>query len=530
LTRTQENLRQSERRFRDIYEQASEGILLCDFSGVIQDANPQALGMLQYGPETPANRNLGALFTVNGHGAASWETLLEPVRTGETLQVDAQFTRSDGTVFPADVGIKAIGAELIQIMFRDISKRKQMEERIRQVSIAAGEASRAKGQFLANMSHEIRTPLSNIIGMAELTLESRLDAEQRENLAMILDAALSLLDIINDILDLSRIEAKRLKLADKEFSIRATLDKTLKSFQALAERKGDALISNVADEVPEIIRGDQVRLAQIVRNLVGNAIKFTENGEIRLSVENASPGEWPVRLMFAVRDNGIGIPDEKRSYLFEVFTQVDSSYSKKFAGTGLGLAICRELAQMMGGRIWVESQPGQGSVFWFTAVFQPPRQAAPRPDDALPPVRPVLPSVTRALKILYAEDNKVNRLFIADFVRRAGHDIIAVEDAYAALDLLAKERFDLVLMDIQMPGMDGVEAARRIRSGEDARIDARVPIIALTAYAMAENRKDFSEAGINGCVTKPVNRESLFKTIDDVVAGSPVTTHSGEDA
>jgi len=517
LTRTQARLSESERRYRDIYELSSEGVILCGLNGSLREANPQACNYLGYETDEFLGFTGKDLIHPDDLSSNPLDTTLKTVCTGQTVRLELRAKHKDGHWITADVGIKRVGDDLMQVMFRDISLRKQMESEILKAKTAAEDASRAKGQFLANMSHEIRTPLGCIIGISELTLEADPRPDQKENLEMILDSAVSLLDIINDILDYTKIEANKLKLSHKDFHLRKTLEKTLKTFATHASRKSDTLHFEIKNDLPALVKGDSGRLTQIIRNLVGNAVKFTENGSIRLSVENTTPDTWPAVLSFEIKDTGIGIPLDQLDQLFHIFSQVDSSYAMKYSGTGLGLAISKELVGMMGGSIWVQSEKGVGSSFSFTAVFDAPDQTAAAP--SLTTIKPqALPSTAKyPRRILFAEDNKVNSLFITDFLLRAGHQVVAVSNGVEALNALehAETAFDLVLMDIQMPEMDGVEATRRIRSGETPNVDREIPIIALTAYAMREDKERFFAAGINGCITKPVERSGLLKTLDE---------------
>jgi CheY-like chemotaxis protein/nitrogen-specific signal transduction histidine kinase len=409
-------------------------------------------------------------------------------------------------------------------MFRDVSERKRFEEELVRAKNAAEEANKAKGVFLATMSHEIRTPLSNVIGMAELTLEAELSEELRENLEIILDSAVSLLDIINDILDLAKIEARGISLAHVDFNLRRALERTMRNFSTQAARKNDTLYLDVAHDVPDVLNGDPGRLAQVLRNLVHNAIKFTENGSITISVTRKEPGDDPVTLLFSVSDTGIGVPQDKINRLFLSFTQVDSTYQEKYKGTGLGLAISKKLVELMGGAIWVESDEGKGSVFSFTTTLRPQsrqQDADHRPTrsrhEQLGEENAYTPRLGEPASILFAEDNAINQLFIADFLKSAGHRVTTVSNGKEALAAFAQQPFDLILMDIQMPEMDGIEATRSIRGAETPPFDKTIPILALTAYAMREDRKRFLEAGMNGCITKPVDRPLLLRTVVELV-------------
>lgn len=520
LTLTQERLKESEQQYRDIYEHASEGIFLVDKGGNIVDANPQALLWLGYQLKELVDSDVGGIVHPDDLAELPVQRAIEIVSQGHILRLERRYRCKNGEYLDLDVSVKLIGEDLVQIMFRDVTERKHMEEELIRAKNAAEEANKAKGVFLATMSHEIRTPLSSVIGMAELTLESEgLDEEQRENLEMILDSAVSLIDIINDILDLAKVEARGITLASVDFHLARTLERTLKTFQTQAARKEDTLHLEMAPDVPQVLRGDPGRLAQVVRNLVHNAIKFTENGKIIVSVSMGAASENPLKLLFSVRDTGIGVPQDKINQLFYSFTQVDSNYQEKYKGTGLGLAISKKLVELMGGTIWVESEEGKGSVFYFTATMSKgvSEAATQQRKQPLPARQDQEPGVTA--NILFAEDNAVNQLFIADYLKSMGHRVTTVNNGRAALAALEQMGpFDLVLMDIQMPEMDGMEATRCIRNaGKDAPFDAGLPVLALTAYAMNQDIERFLAVGMNGCVTKPVDRDLLQRTVDELV-------------
>ncbi len=383
---------------------------------------------------------------------------------------------------------------------------------------ATAAAEAAKSVFLTNMSHELRTPMIGILGMTELTLATSLSRKQREYLEMVRHSAASLLEIINDILDSARITAGRLRLAQTAFGLRETVDSAVTVFAPLAEQKGLALTARVGADVPRTVVGDAVRLRQILVNLVGNAVKFTDKGSVEVDVDLAEDQdrETPTaRLAFRVRDTGIGIPADKLDAIFESFTQADPSATRKYRGAGLGLSIFKELVTMMGGRIQVESEEGRGSVFSFFVDLRPAGEKIPidageewevAEEDALPP-----------MTILLAEDNPVNQMFIRELLEQSGHTVITAHTGLRAVKVLEQSRVDAVLMDIQMPEMDGIEATRIIRDAASGGIDPDVPIIALTAHAHKGDRESFLRAGMDDYLQKPVGLPEISASLRRVL-------------
>ncbi len=442
------------------------------------------------------------------------------------------FTTDAGLVRDRECAVKTLAGE--RIMYKtarrlpeedaiieamvDVTELMRIRERLTRASAAAEAANRAKSEFLATMSHEIRTPMNGIMGMIELTQATELTSEQREYLDLARQSASSLLEIINDILDFSRIEAGRMELARTPFSLRQTLSATLGLFEPMAARQGDVLTLDVAAATPDALLGDPGRLAQIVTNLVSNGLKFTKNGAVRLTVRPTGapacladrPGGRTAGLVFAVTDTGIGIPADKQERIFEYFTQLDAGLNRAAGGTGLGLSISKNLAALMGGRLWVESEPGAGSTFSFTAFFELPPDA---PRTVPGPERRDRPGNASPLSILLVEDNMINQLVAKRLLERRGHEVMAVDSGMAALEILKVRPFHCVLMDMEMPGLNGRETLARLREATAFGEAASTPVVALTAHAVKGYREQILAAGFDDYVSKPIDIGELEKAL-----------------
>ena len=397
-----------------------------------------------------------------------------------------------------------------QLLEEAASLERKVEARTAELRLAteqAEAAARAKGEFLAIMSHEIRTPLNGVLGMAELLSSSALDAEQARLLATIRHSGEDLLLIINQILDFTKIESGKLELEKKPFEPLAALGHVVDLHRPVAERKGLALSLTERVAQPGLLAGDSTRLRQVLSNLLSNAIKFTPAGEVRVHVDVGPAGPGGARLSVEVRDTGIGIPPERMDRLFKMFSQVDSSTTRRFGGSGLGLAICARLCEAMAGRIGVESDPGNGTTFRFEVrLAQAEASALPRPAAAAP--RSV--ASLQGRRVMVVEDVETNRLVVTRMLSRLGVDSEVFDHGQLALEALrAGARFDLALMDVQMPVMDGLEATRQIRALEQAQGLPRLPIVGLTAGVFEDERSKTVEAGMDDFLSKPVSLEGL---------------------
>lgn len=557
--RAEEALRISESRFRRLVDSNIVGVFTASSTGRICDANDAFLEMHGYTREELEAGMVRWDRPASPESAQVIQFAIQQVRaTGVMLPVEIEFDRKDGRRVPALFGLasldddkdRAVGFEL------DLSARRQaelvlarylsdiedaqvrIEEQAAQLAQQAEAlalardqaeaANRAKSQFLANISHEIRTPLNGVIGMTKLLLESGLTGEQHRYAEVAYSSGGILLALISDILDFSKIEARKLTLDTIDFDIRALLDDTVELLGVNARQKGLELTCTVAPETPSLVHGDPLRLHQILLNLVGNAIKFTNRGKVDIRVQVHHQDESSVTFRFAVSDTGIGISPDGAAALFSPFVQADGSITRKYGGTGLGLAISKQLAELMGGEIGLESELGRGSTFWFTArIAKPAGPAASQTGDAVGPsggtsAKPFTNTVARAqARILVVDDVTINQKVAQAILAKLGCRADAVSSGAAALAATEDAAYDLILMDCGMPEMDGYEATRRLRERESQTGKPRIPIVALTAHASAGDRAKCVESGMDEYLRKPIDPRRLAATIDKWLPAAP---------
>ena len=520
-----EALKESELRFRTMVEMAPDAIFIVNQTGAFIEVNAVACKQIGYTREQLLSRHVSDILPVSLVAKASWrlKTLENADSSYESIHV-----RSDGTQVPVELNIRKImlnGNLAMLGIARDITERKQVETVLREAKEAAEAATKVKSEFLAKMSHEIRTPLNGIIGMIGLLLDMDLNAEQYEYAQIASFSGEILLSLINDILDFSKIEARKLELETLDFDLRSTLKDTEDLLAIGAHEKGLELVCLVEPTVPLLLRGDPGRLRQILINLGGNAVKFTDKGKIVIRVSMEGEDEQNITIRFAVIDTGIGIPANRMDSLFSPFIQVDSSKTRKYGGTGLGLAISKQMAELMGGKIGLESKEGKGSTFWFTAVFEKQPAGSGSAQETFAKIEGEVamehstgePAISGngncKMRILVAEDNPVNQKVAQAMLKKMGLRTDVVANGQEAINALQMIPYDLVLMDCQMPEMDGFEATRVIRHEGSKALNRSIPIIATTAATMQGDREKCIQAGMNDFIAKPVQKRELSEML-----------------
>ena len=517
----EEEQKKSDQRLRDqqfytrsLIEANIDAIMTTDPSGIITDVNKQMEALTDCTRDELIGAPFKSYFTDPERAEAAIKLVLSE-KSVTDYELTARARDGKQTVVSYNATTFYDRSRTLQGVFaaaRDVTERKRVEAELQQAKAVAESASRTKSEFLASMSHEIRTPMNAIMGIADLLAKTALSPEQDKYVQIFRRAGDNLLNLINDILDLSKVEASQLELEQTGFSLHDHHEKVMEMVATRADEKGLALLCEIAPGMPNDLVGDPTRLRQVLLNLLGNAIKFTESGEVSLRVTQDGNFAVPTALRFAVADTGIGIPSEKLGRVFERFTQADSSTTRRFGGSGLGLTISRRLVELMGGRIWVESGVGKGSVFSFAVPFEIwPSTNRPAlitvgadPEAQLP-----------ALRILLAEDSADNCTITMAYLEDTPYQVDIAETGAVACEKFTSGHYDLVLMDRQMPVMDGLTATRSIRAWEQANDRPPTPIIALTASALKGDREMCLAAGCTAFLTKPIKQEVLLQAIKE---------------
>ena len=519
-----QRLAASEERYRALVETPHIVAMVLDKSGRFVYVSPNVERVTGWRQEDFLdNWKLGLRITRREDHRRGVMGFLRAQRGKSTLDQEFRLRHKEGHwiwVSGSTLPLGGNNSDGVQVVLQDISKVKESEEALKDARDTAEKANRSKSEFLANMSHEIRTPMNAIIGMSDLLLTEDLTDEQRDYIETIQVSSDALLEIINDILDLSRIEAGKLTLEMEAFELRTCLDNLMRTLDVKARERDLLLTCMLENDVPDLLVGDAARLRQILVNLVGNAIKFTEEGEVGVYVSVSMMHEEDVRLDFEVRDTGIGIPLDKQNEIFLSFTQVDSSLTRRYGGTGLGLSISERLVAMMDGQIWVESEVGKGSTFHFTARFDAISQTTHHGESRTRAAATsgvsaagigLASSESPPLRILLVEDQLANRRLAQALLEKRGYRVEMAHNGCEALELWQEQAFDLILMDVQMPEMDGLQATAKIRAHETG--DSRIPIVAMTAYAMQADEQRCMDAGMDAYISKPIKGDHLQEII-----------------
>jgi signal transduction histidine kinase/AmiR/NasT family two-component response regulator len=493
-------------QFRAVFESIPQGIILFDAAGSVANINPQAIGFLGIEDTT----------AVMGQPFADFARHLLPGKSAETIEQMTHLLRQhrqgmievrlpSGQTYEARFGPVSDGGLMITLC--EATARVVKDHSADDARKAAELANKAKSEFLAMMSHELRTPMNAVLGMAGLLAKSDLDEEQCENVKTLLDAGDVLMSILNDILDLSKIEAGKLKVEEIDLDVRHVLRKMERLWRPTVDDKGLRFAVKMDDNVPSAIKGDPTRIRQVLFNLLSNATKFTQDGEISVHVGAKDVSDTDATLIFEVRDSGIGMSEEQKSRLFTTFEQADGSITRRFGGTGLGLAISRQLAQLMQGDITVQSIEGEGTTFTLSLKAKIAISHKPKKEDTGSKKN----ALKKGVRILAVEDNPINQRVLASFLRPVGGEVTWAGHGEEALKIADVSQFDVILMDIQMPVMDGLSATKALRASNSQ--NRETPIIAMTANAMMGDRETCLAAGMSDYISKPIDPRALYTAI-----------------
>lgn len=506
----------SERRFQRLFDSNIVSIYMAEPGGKILQANDAFRKLIGFAAsDLDAGQCDWRKMTPPDHFRRDAEAFAEIGQTGVCQPYEKEFLRADGTRVPVLLGCAETDTDGRLICFAaDLSEQRQVTQRLATAMAAVEAGSRAKSEFVANISHELRTPMNAILGMTELALADDLPPRTRGFLETAKTSADALLNLLNDLLDFSRLETGQFSMRPQPFRMADVCEEAIRTLSLRAQEKQLELDWVVSGDTPKWLLGDAARLRQIIVNLVGNSIKFTEHGHVRLSVELAEMKESVAHLRLCVADTGIGIDPADQKRIFEAFTQVDASTTRRYAGSGLGLSITRQLVTQMGGHIWVESEVNQGTTFHCFLPF--PQCEAPMDSADRNRRSPSRPRRARPLHVLVGEDTPANQKLVAAILDRYGHTCEIAPDGVELLALLAKRQYDAILLDVQMPRKDGIQTAIEVRGLQDRRV-ADIPIVAMTAHALDSDRERCLAAGMNDYVSKPLSARRLVDILESVV-------------